>query len=162
MRFLSRILGHRSERLPHQLPREDRLMQFPAVDSKENYLTAFWRWVELLAANEYQQALEALTWPNYTTWTADNLKQSITTFFGGDEPWSVVIPNDRLIGVINDAADFKLRNNDEFGWVMAQIPLTTQPSDPKRDDIPLMGLASSFLVRLRNDEYVLEFEIFHV
>ena len=45
---------------------------------------------------------------------------------------------------------------------MAQVPLTTEPADPKNDEIPLMGLASSFFVRELDGKYVLEFEIFHV
>jgi hypothetical protein len=45
---------------------------------------------------------------------------------------------------------------------MAQIPLTTQPANPKDDEIPLMGLASSFFVRELGANYVLELEIFHV
>jgi hypothetical protein len=44
---------------------------------------------------------------------------------------------------------------------MAQIPLTTRPSDPKDDEIPLMGLATSFFVRRLDTHGVLEFEIFH-
>jgi hypothetical protein len=44
---------------------------------------------------------------------------------------------------------------------MAQIPLTTEPADPKNDEIPLMGLATSFYVRRHHEHYVMEFEIFH-
>jgi hypothetical protein len=140
----------------------DRLIQLPMVDSKGNYLDGFWQWVELLATDDYQRALEALHWPKGATWTPDALKNRITTFFGGDVPWSVVVPNDRLIGVINDAAEFQPRGQAGWGWLMAQIPVTTEPADPKNDKIPLMGLASSFFVRESQGHYVLEFEIFHV
>jgi hypothetical protein len=140
----------------------NRLIRLPSVDSKANYLAGFWRWVELLAADDYPGALEALYWPKRTPWTPDGLKSRVTTFFGGDAPWSVVVPNDRLIGVINDASEFQPRNHKGWGWFMAQVPLTTEPADPKADDIPLMGLASSFFVREREGEYVLEFEIFHL
>jgi len=44
---------------------------------------------------------------------------------------------------------------------MGQIPLTTEPADPKKDDIPLMGLAASFYIRPLDSHYVMEFEIFH-
>jgi len=161
MSIFSRLFRNRSKS-PLVRLREDRLILFPRVDTKENYLKAFWRWVSLIAEDDYQQALEALQWPNGTSWTADALKERVTTFFGGNDPWSVVIPNDRLVGVINDAADFKPRDNDEFGWFMAQIPLTTQPADPKNDEITLMGLACSFFVRPRGENYVMEFEIFHL
>ena len=43
-----------------------------------------------------------------------------------------------------------------------QAPLTTEPSDPKNDEIPLMGLAASFFVREHQGSSVLEFEIFHL
>jgi|SRR6516164_7455802 hypothetical protein len=140
----------------------DRLIRIPLVDSKANYLDGFWRWVELLAADDYKGALEALLWPNGTSWTPEALKKRVTTFFGGDAPWSVVVPNDRLVGVINAAAEFQPRNPEGRGWFMAQMPVTTEPSDPKNDKIPLMGLASSFFVRERDECYVLEFEIFHL
>ncbi len=139
----------------------DRLIQLPVEDSKANCLAGFWRWVELLAADDYLGALEALHWPKGTSLTPEKLKEIVTKFFGGDAPWSVVIPNDRLIGVINDAAEFQPRNPEGWGWFMAQLPLTTEPADPKNDEIPLMGLASSFFVRELGGNYVLEFEIFH-
>ena len=139
----------------------DRLIRLPLVDTKANYLDGFWRWVELLAADDYRVALEALYWPNGTSWTPEILKKRITTFFGGDAPWSVVVPNDRLVGVVNDGATFEPRNTQGWGWLMAQVPVTTKPDDPKDDEIPLMGLATSFFVRERNGRYVLEFEIFH-
>ena len=140
----------------------ERLILLPKVDSKSNYLDGFWRWVEMLANDDYQRALEGLYWTRGTFWTPEELKRRITTFFGGNAPWSVVVPNDRLIGVINDAAEYQPRNRDGWGWFMVQIPLTTEPEDPKNDEIPLMGLASSSFVRQYRGHYVLEFEIFHL
>ena len=140
----------------------DCLIRLPLVDSKANCLDGFWRWVELLAKDDYRGALEAIYWPKGTSWTAETLKNRITTFFGGDAPWSVVVPNDRLIGVVNDAAEFQPRHSEGRGWFLAQIPLTTQPADPKNDEIPLMGLAASFFVRQVRQHLVLEFEILHL
>jgi hypothetical protein len=161
MSFFSKILRNGSK---SGLPRvgEDRLILFSRNDTKENYLSAFWRWVAILADDDYQLGLEALWWPNGTTWTAEKFKDRIATFFGGGVAWTVVVPNERLVGVINGNADFEPRGNNEFGWLRAQIPLTNEPADPKRDEIPLMGLASSFFVRPRGEHYVLEFEIFHL
>jgi hypothetical protein len=156
------------ERFPGEDPvadltlNSDRLIRLPPVDSRENYLAGFWQWVRLLAADDYAGALEALYWPEGTTWTPQALKERVTTFFGGDAPWSVVIPNERLVGVVNDAAEFQPRNQKGWGWLMAQVPLTTEPENPGSDEIPLMGLAASFFVRDRDGHYVLEFEIFHV
>ncbi len=139
------------------------MIRFPKEDSKDNYLAAFWRWVALLEADDYDGGVDALYWDKPTAWTGANLKERITTFFGGDDPWFVVIPNDRLIGVINDACQFATKQSDDHrGWFMAQIPLTTKPDDPKDDEIPLMGLASSFFVREFDGQYVMEHEIFHV
>ncbi len=140
----------------------DRLIRLPLVDSKANYLDGFWRWVELLAADDYRGALEALHWPKGASWTPERLKERITTFFGGNAPWSVVVPNERLVAVINDAAEFQPPKREGWGWFMAQVPVTTEPADPKNDEIRLMGLACSFFVRERDGQYVLEFEIFHL
>lgn len=115
-----------------------------------------------MAADDYEGALEALHWPKGTAFTPVKLKERVTTFYGGDAPWSVVVPNDRLVGVINDMAEFQPRNREGWGWFMAQIPVTTEPADPKNDEIPLMGVAASFFVRELAGRYVLEFEIFHL
>jgi hypothetical protein len=139
-----------------------RLIRFAPIDTKLGYLAGFWRWVELLEAGDYMGALEALYWPRGTSWTPEELKVRVTTFFGGDAPWSVVVPNDRLVGVINDASVFEPGNGEGRGWFMTQIPLTTEPADPKNDGIPLMGLAVSFFVHRLHDDYILELEIFHV
>jgi hypothetical protein len=143
-------------------PKSKRLILLPPVDTRANYLAGFWRWVELLARDDYQGALEGLHWARGTSWTAEALKRRITTFFGGDAPWSVAVPNERLIGVINDAAEYEPQNQEGWGWLLAQIPLTTETAHPKDDDIPLMGLASSFLVRPYRRHYALEFEIFYL
>ena len=143
----------------------DRLIRLPLVDSKANYLDGFWQWVELLANNDYRRALEAIYWPEEPRWTPDALRNMINTFFNGVAPWSVVVPIDRLIGVINDAAEFQppLRQRyGGFGWFMAQVPVTTERADPKNDKILLMGLASSFFAREHHGHYVLEVEKFHL
>jgi hypothetical protein len=140
----------------------DRLIRLPLVDTKPNYLDGFWQWVKLLAADDYRGALEALHWPEGTLWTPEALKVRITTFWGGDAPWSVVVPNERLVKAINDGAEFQPRNKNGRGWFLAQVPVTTEPADPNNDEIPLMGVASSFFIRQLGKHYVLEHEIFHV
>jgi len=139
----------------------DRLIRLPCEDSKENYLAGFWRWVEILADADYDHAVAALYWAKAPAWAPSVLEKAVTTFFGGKEPWSVVVPNARLVGLINDAAQCDAGRNEGGGWLMAQIPLTTAPSDPKSDQIPLMGLAASFFVRPDDAGYVLELEMFH-
>ena len=113
--------------------------------------------------DDYDGAIKALYWDKPTGWTAEKLKERVTTFFCGPDPWHVVIPNDRLIGVINDGADCSFEPvHGGRRWFMAQIPLTTEPDDPKNDEIPLVGLASSFFVRELDGQYVMEHEIFHL
>lgn len=140
----------------------NRLIRLPVKDSKANYLSGFWQWVKLLADSDYQGALDALLWPKGQYFTGEQFKNRVTKFYGGDEPWSVVVPNDRLIRVVNDAAEFEPRNADRCGWFIAQVPVTTEPTDPTSDAIPLMGIACSFFVRELDGNYVLEFEIFHI
>ena len=49
-----------------------------------------------------------------------------------------------------------------MGWFLAQVPVTTEPADPKDDKISLMGVANSFFVRQFGEYYVLEHEIIHL
>ncbi len=135
------------------------LIRFPRIDTKENYLGAFWQWVSMMADDRYDRAAKAFL--SGSEWEANQLKKRVTTFFGGNDPWSVVIPNDRLIGVIESNMEYSPMDENGRGWFMAQIPLTTEPNDPKADDIPLMGLAVSFIVIDRGEHYELFFEIFH-
>ena len=144
-----------------QLNGEHRIL-LPIENSKSNYLDGFWRWVKFLADDDYQRGIESLYWPRQPSWTPGTLKSRVTTFFGGGDPWFVIIPNQRLIGVINDAAEFQPRNPEGWGWFIAQIPLTTQPEDPLNDEILLMGLATSFFIRKRRGDYVMQFEILHL
>ena len=138
----------------------DRLIRLPLEDTKANYLRGFWEWVHFLAEDDYTRALQSLYWPN-KAFTPKQLKNRITRFWGGAKPWSVVVPNQRLIQVIEAEAQFSPRNETQDGWFLAQIPVTTEPSRPKDDDIPLQGVAVSFSVREREASYVLALEIFH-
>jgi hypothetical protein len=142
----------------------EHLIRLPVRDSKSNYLDGFWRWVAVLAADDYERALESLYWPHGEPggFTPETLKARITTFFGGQEPWSVVIPNDRLVVQINDAADFAAPAESRPGWLLALIPLTTRPEDPTDDAIPLMGLATSFRIVELSRSYVMQLELFHI
>jgi hypothetical protein len=138
------------------------LILLPIEDTKANYLSGFWRWVDYLASDNYELAIESLYWTQPPAWTPDKLRQRICSFFGGNEPWVPIIPNQRVINVINDVTEMRPRNKEGWGWVMAQIPVTTQPRAPKDDKIPLMGLATSFFIREHEGKYVLDFEIFHL
>jgi hypothetical protein len=63
----------------------ERLIRLPFDDSKQNYLAGFWRWVTLLAADDYQGAIESLYWGQQPLWTAESLRDRVTTFFGGND-----------------------------------------------------------------------------
>jgi hypothetical protein len=138
----------------------EHLIRLPLEHSKRNYADGFLQWVKILAMGDYERAIEALLWPKGTTWTPESLEKQITLFFGGNKPWSVVIPNDRLVKVVFDGIEQGMCG--ESGWFLAHIPLTTKPNSAKDDDIPLMGLATSFFVRQHEGSFVFEFEIFHV
>ena len=135
------------------------LIRLPCEKTTENFLRGFWLWVERLALGDYQGAIDALYWKEKVLWTPDSLRHRITTFFGDTHPLTPIIPNERLIEVVNEGAETDWSGND--GWGLAQIPLTNTPENPKGDEIMLMGLAASFFVRRHDESYVLEFEIFH-
>jgi hypothetical protein len=141
--------------------RDDPRILLPPVDSKENYLAGFWQWVQFLALRDYRRAIESLHWPNRRPWTPEDLEKHISTFFGGSTPWVAVVPNQRLIGVVNDAAQFEPRGKNAYGWFLAQIPVTNSNLDPKDDAIPLHGLATSFFVNEIGDRLAISIEIFH-
>jgi hypothetical protein len=140
----------------------DRLIRLPLIDTKQNYLSGFWRWVGLIEAGDYQAAIDALYPPHGEGLTAEGLRKNITTFFGGELPWLVVTPNERLVRLVEELAEFQPRTGNRPGWFMATVPVTTHAADAKSDDIPLMGIASSFFVLHRESTLVMQFEIFHV
>jgi len=117
-----------------------------------------------MAADDWEGAAESIACADDWHWTAEQLKDRVLTFFGGDKPWSVVIPNERLIGVLKDRFEYAPLNDSKYGcaWFMGQIPLTNEPGDPLRDDIPLMGLAVSFFLREHEGGYAMVYEIFHL
>lgn len=137
---------------------ENNLILLPQENTKQNFLNGFWQWVEILAANDYAKAVNALYWDK-KPWEPDSLRNKITTFFSKTKPYVPVIPNQRLINVVNENAEIDW--NQDVGWGMAQIPVTNEPENSKQDDVPLMGLAVSFFLRKYLDNYVMEIEIFH-
>ena len=153
----------------------DALIRLPRVDARESYLLGFWRFVELLAANRYEDAVAGLLWPGGRRVDPNGFRQAIEGFFGGDEPWSVIIPNERLVAVINEAAEVELPvehaaraccDDPKFhghgpGWMLCQIPVTNEPQRAKEDDVVLMGVAASFILEAQEDAYVMGFEMFH-
>jgi hypothetical protein len=135
------------------------LIRMPCENSDQTFLNGFWRWVEILASGNYALAVESLYWEG-TPYEPDNLEKMITTFFSTTERFVPVIPNQRLIDYINVSAQIEW--GEDGGWALAQIPLTNAPEKCKDDDVPLVGLATSFSIRKLADDYVLAFEIFHL
>jgi hypothetical protein len=141
----------------------DRLIRPPLVDAKANYLGGFRQWVEVLAADDCEGAPEALYWPGGKTGRAPGkVEERIATFWGGDKPRLVGAANERLVGLIDDAAEFQSRNAEGRGWFVARVRVTTAPADPRGDEIPLAGAADSFAVRRLDERYILGHEIIHV
>jgi hypothetical protein len=135
------------------------LIRMRRENSTRAFTDGFWQWVQILQTGHYERAIEALYWQKKPPKPA-LFKKSIITFFGETTPLFPVIPNERLIGVINDAVEIEWR--DDGGWAMAMIPLTSDVARAKEDDVHLMGLATSFFLRKFNGRYVLEHEIFHL
>lgn len=150
----------------------DALIRLARVDARESYLAGFWRLVELLAEGRYDAAVAGLSWPGGRPIDPEGFRQAIEGFYGGDDPWSVIIPNERLIAVINENAEVVLPHADgaccsdarlhaHEGWMLCQIPVTNEPHRAKEDDVVLMGVAASFRLVPQDDGYVMSFEMFH-
>ncbi len=134
---------------------------FPKEDTDKGYLDGFWGWVALLESGDYERAAISLNHNSNSVFDAESLKDRVQDFFGRETPLTVVIPNDRLVRVINESADIAFPTANNTGWMMAQIPLTNEPDRAKEDDVMLMGAAISLFVVPVGDRYGFEFEIFH-
>jgi len=133
----------------------------PKLDTREAYLRGFWGWVEIMAAGDYELAARSLDYGGRGGFTGETLKRRVEYFFGDEHHLTVAVPNERLVGVINDAAEVQMPDGGRRGWIMAQIPLTNEPERAKEDDVMLMGAAISLFVVEKGDAYGFEFEIFH-
>jgi hypothetical protein len=134
--------------------------------TREVFLAAFWQWVAVLAEREPARASAALFWSRPPR-DPEALPRQILAFWEGDRTWHVIVPNDRLIAAVNDAAEVSIPSdppwgNGRVGWGMAQVPVTTEPDRAKADDVPLMGVAVSFFLRDVHGGLALEFEIVHM
>jgi hypothetical protein len=72
------------------------------------------------------------------------------------------VPNEGLVWLVNDVAELELGNTAGCRWLLAQVPVTTEPAGPKNDTIPLMGVANSFFDRQLGAHYMLQQEIIDV
>jgi hypothetical protein len=143
-----------------------RLLVFHGDLSRSTFLLGFWRWVELLAANDNQGATEALWWSGQAP-DPEAFTERYRTFWGRNRLWHAVVPNKRLVGVVNEAAEVEFEHFSRWdpahvGWGLAQVPVTPTPAEAKSDTVELMGVATSFFLRQHADGLVLEFEIIHV
>lgn len=120
----------------------------------------FWKWIDRMASEDYEGAIHALAWRGRPSFTPDEFRKMVTTFFDGEQPWRVVVPNPRLVALSDDAMEFERRPNAD-GWSRGLIPLTNERRDPKADDLLLVGLAVSFSVPRLGPLRVLEFECFY-
>src|SRR5262245_5309142 len=106
------------------------LIRLPCENTNRTFLDGFWKWVEILAAGNYVQAIESLYWER--------------------EPWKPE-EHERLIKVINDKSEIEWQQTG--GWARALISVTNKPECSKEDDVPLMGLATSFFIRRFGNNY---------
>lgn len=133
--------------------------------SRELFLFAFWQWVGIFAAGDDQRTMDALFWESSPR--SSELLSLFRKFWGGAEPWHVIVPNQRLVGVVNDAAETEFPAEPSWhagavGWGLAQVPVTTTPHLALHDDVVLMGVAVSFFVRQVPGGYALQYEIVHI
>ncbi len=92
--------------------------------------------------------------------TAEKLEERIATFFNDQDNMAPIVPNERLVALIN--GQMEIEWDEEDGWGSALLPVSTEPRRAKEDDVSLMGIAVSFFVVAEGDHQVLEFERFHV
>jgi hypothetical protein len=141
------------------------LIRIDGPPTRDAFLRAFWLWVEILANGDTARASAALHW-DQSPRDPHALSSQIQRFWGGDRSWHVVVPNDRLVRQVSEAAQFSLlnsrRSDGRIAWGLAQVPVTTEPERAKEDDVPVMGVAVSFFLKGVPGGLALEFEIIHV
>jgi len=90
------------------------MIQIEGGHTASAYLDAFWQWVTLMADGDYDAAIDALYWDGDKP-EPSAIRHSIEHFFGGPDPWSVVVPNERLVDEINRSAEIQLPTEDQPG-----------------------------------------------
>lgn len=144
----------------------EKLLRFPLINDSEVFLTAFWRWVGLLASGNNQEAVDSLFWKDSAAdpeaWTLE-----MSHFFFGEEmPLFPVVPEDlELKKSFESLAEIEFdhihtSDNAVKGWAMFTIPLSNKQGVSK-GKVSLWGLPVSFFIREVEGKYAFEFESFH-
>ena len=136
------------------------VLQLPAERIDATFREGFWQWADLLAAGDFQAAHESVRWAEDSDMTAEKLEERIATFFNDKDNMVPIVPNERLVGLINGKMEIEW--DEEDGWGRALVPVSNEPKRAKEDDVSLMGIAVSFFVVAEGEHQVLEFERFHV
>ena len=134
-----------------------------AAHTLDAYIEAYWTWIRLLASDDFDAAISALVWDDEEAMTSEQLKTLISTIYAATE-WAVIVPNDRLVGVINSSFETNLeaRHEGDNGWFLAHIPVSGEPERALEDDVELFGVGVSFSVVRREGRLGLCYEIVHL
>ncbi len=116
-------------------------------------------WVALLVRGDFSAAVASIRWGEKSAMTPEELEERITTFFNDSDVMVPIIPNERLVSMIDEKMEIEW--DEEDGWATALIPVSQEPQKAKEDDVSLMGIAVSFFIVKEEDHQVLEFEHFH-
>jgi len=143
------------------------LLELPVEREDATFREGFWKWVDLLARGDFAAAVSAIRWGEGASMSPEQLEQRIAAFFNESDHMVPIIPNQRLIDLIDEKMEVEwcvdeLSGEQEDGWAMALLPVTHEPHRAKEDDVSLMGIALSFFLVKEGSFHVLEFERFHV
>ena len=136
------------------------LLLLPSDRVDASFREGFWRWISLLAEGDFQAAVEALRWGEGTEMSPGQLEERIATFFNDSDVMVPIVPNERLVAMIDEKMEIEW--DEEDGWGRALLPVSNEPDRAKEDDVALMGIAITFFVVKQGEHQVLEFEKFHV
>ncbi|MDE0596226.1 MAG: hypothetical protein ABGZ49_15950 [Akkermansiaceae bacterium] len=135
------------------------LLKLKPAREDVSFREGFWMWVALLVRGDFSAAVASIRWGEKSAMTPEELEERITTFFNDSDVMVPIIPNERLVSMIDEKMEIEW--DEEDGWATALIPVSQEPQKAKEDDVSLMGIAVSFFIVKEEDHQVLEFEHFH-
>ena len=153
--------GQRDQRSQSSwIPVKAGLLKLKPAREDASFREGFWKWIALMVSGDFSAAVTSIRWGEKAAMTAKELEERIATFFNESDVMVTIIPNERLVSMIDEKMEIEW--DEEDGWASVLIPVSQEPQKAKEDDVSLMGISVSFFIVKEEDHQVLEFEHFHV
>ena len=107
------------------------LLELPVEREDATFREGFWKWVDLLARGDFAAAVSAIRWGEGASMSPEQLEERIAAFFNESDHMVPIIPNQRLIDLIDGKMEIEwcvdeLSGEQEDGW-RCRFPAPTPP-----------------------------------